>query len=74
MVTRTRLNIVFTLTLTLLSRVYKSVSDIGTENFDTFRSGLKEFAKSILGDYAYVLFFIPLILHRTSLTTAAPFT
>jgi hypothetical protein len=74
MVMRTRINIAFTRTLNLLSRMYKGVSDNGTENFDILRSGLEVFAKSIRFGYAYVLFFVPFTLYRNSLTTPSPFT
>jgi len=58
----------------LLSRMYQRVPDNDTENFYVFRSDPQVFAKSILCEYTYVLFFIPIILDRNSLTTPDPFT
>jgi hypothetical protein len=50
----------------LLSRMYKRVSDNDNKNSDIFRSDLQVFAKSILCEYTYVLFFIPNISDKFS--------
>ena len=68
------LSIVFTRTLTLLFGMCKRVFDIGTENYDIFRSSLQVFAKSVLCGCAYVLFFMRIILDRNSQTPPPTFT